>query len=96
MAYESASQYDSGEKTMKENIHPKYTELTVVRTNGTTFTTRSTYAKSDRIQLDIDPLTHPAWTGGTAKISDTGRVAKFNSRYKGFGGTDAKKTEEKK
>ncbi len=71
---------------MKPDIHPQYKELTVVRTNGTTFTTRSTYAKSDRIQLDIDPLTHPAWTGGSAKVSDTGRVAKFNSRYKGFGG----------
>jgi large subunit ribosomal protein L31 len=72
---------------MKDGIHPQYKELTVVRTNGSTFTTRSTYAKSDRIQLDIDPLTHPAWTGGSAKLSDTGRVAKFNSRYKGFGAT---------
>lgn len=78
---------------MKENIHPKYTELTVVQTNGTSFTTRSTYSKSDRMQLDIDPLTHPAWTGGSAKVSETGRVAKFNNRYKGFGGSTA---EEKK
>jgi large subunit ribosomal protein L31 len=75
---------------MKENIHPNYKEITVVRTNGTSFTTRSTYSRSDRLQLDIDPLTHPAWTGGNAKISDTGRVAKFNSRYKGFGGTAEK------
>lgn len=70
---------------MKEGIHPEYKELTVVRTDGSSFVTRSTYSKSDRIQVDIDPLTHPAWTGGAAKISDTGRVAKFNSRYKGFG-----------
>ena len=81
---------------MKENIHPQYKELTVVRTNGTSFTTRSTYTKSDRIQLDIDPLTHPAWTGGSTKITETGRVAKFNNRYKGFGGTTAAKEEEKK
>jgi large subunit ribosomal protein L31 len=85
---------------MKEGIHPEYKELTVVRTNGTTFVTRSTYSKSDRLQLDIDPLTHPAWTGGSTKLSDTGRVAKFNSRYKGFGGaTDksaAKKQDETK
>jgi len=75
---------------MKEGIHPAYKELTVVRTDGSTFTTRSTYSKSDRIQLDIDPLTHPAWTGGSAKVSETGRVAKFNSRYKGFGATEKK------
>ena len=75
---------------MKQGIHPEYKELTVVRTDGSTFTTRSTYAKSDRMQLDIDPLTHPAWTGGSAKVSETGRVAKFNNRYKGLGATDKK------
>lgn len=72
---------------MKPDIHPDYKEVTIVRPNGTTFITRSTYAKGDRIQLDVDPTTHPAWTGGAAKLSDTGRVAKFNSRYKGFGGS---------
>ena len=81
---------------MKEGIHPQYKELTVVRTDGTTFVTRSTYSKSDRMQLDIDPLTHPAWTGGNAKVSETGRVAKFNTRYKGFGGADDKKAAESK
>lgn len=79
---------------MKQGIHPDYKEITIVRPNGTTFTTRSTYSKSDRIQLDVDPTTHPAWTGGAAKLSDTGRVAKFNSRYKGFGG-DSKTAESK-
>lgn len=71
---------------MKQGIHPEYKDLTVVRTDGSTFVTRSTYSKSDRIQVDVDPLTHPAWTGGAARLSDTGRVAKFNNRYKGFGG----------
>lgn len=75
---------------MKQGIHPEYKDLTVVRTDGSTFVTRSTYSKSDRIQVDVDPLTHPAWTGGAAKLSDTGRVAKFNSRYKGFGGKTEK------
>lgn len=77
---------------MKANIHPQYNEITIVQTDGSTFVTRSTYAKSDRMQLDIDPLTHPAWTGANAKVSQTGRVAKFNDRYKGFGN----KTEDKK
>jgi large subunit ribosomal protein L31 len=72
---------------MKDGIHPEYKDLTIVRTDGTSYVTRSTYTKSDTMKLDICPLTHPAWTGGTAKLSDTGRVAKFNNRYKGFGGT---------
>ena len=80
---------------MKEGIHPEYKELTIVRTDGTTYVTRSTYSKSDRMQVDVDPLTHPAWTGGNAKISDTGRVAKFNNRYKGFGGGSTDKAADK-
>lgn len=81
---------------MKEGIHPEYKEITIVRPNGSTFVTRSTYTKSDRIQLDVDPTTHPAWTGGSAKVSETGRVAKFNARFKGFGGAAAKTEEEGK
>lgn len=78
---------------MKDGIHPEYKELTIIRTDGTTYVTRSTYSKSDRMLLDIDPLSHPAWTGGAAKVSDTGRVAKFNSRYKGFEKSSDKKEE---
>lgn len=81
---------------MKEGIHPQYKEITIVRTDGTSYVTRSTYSKSDRLQLDIDPLTHPAWTGGNTKVSETGRVAKFNNRYKGFGGAEDKKAAESK
>lgn len=80
---------------MKNDIHPKYKDITIVRTDGSTFVTRSTYSKSDRMQLDIDPLTHPAWTGGAAKLTDTGRVAKFNNRYKGFASSDKKAAESK-
>jgi large subunit ribosomal protein L31 len=65
---------------MKQGIHPEYKEINVIWTDGTITKTRSTYAKSD-LRLDIDPTTHPAWTGGTAKISETGRLAKFKSRY---------------
>ena len=80
---------------MKNDIHPQYKEITIVRTDGSTFVTRSTYSKSDRMQLDIDPLTHPAWTGGAAKLTDSGRVAKFNNRYKGFGSSDKKAADKK-
>ena len=34
---------------------------------------------------EIDPTTHPAWTGGPTRVLDTGRVAKFRNKFKGFG-----------
>ncbi|PRD36079.1 UNVERIFIED_CONTAM: nadK [Trichonephila clavipes] len=41
-----------------------YHKVTIVMTDGQEFETRSTYGKEgDKIKLDRDPLTHPAWTG---------------------------------
>jgi large subunit ribosomal protein L31 len=49
---------------MKAKIHPDYHEINVVMTDGSKFTTRSTYGKpGDTLHLDIDPKSHPAWTG---------------------------------
>lgn len=76
-----------GAQIMKKDIHPDYHEITVVLTNGTSFKTRSTYGKAgDQLKLDIDPTTHPAWTGGTQQLLDTGgQVAKFKKRFKNLG-----------
>ena len=50
---------------MKEGIHPDYHNIKVVMTDGSEYTTRSTWGKEgDTLNLDIDPKTHPAWTGG--------------------------------
>ena len=64
-------------------VHPDYHFIKVVMTNGTDFTTRSTYGQAgDSINLDIDPNTHPAWTGGQQQLLDRGgRVSRFNSRF---------------
>jgi large subunit ribosomal protein L31 len=72
---------------MKKDIHPDYHEITVVMTDGTSFTTRSTYgSEGDKLTLDVDPLSHPAWTGGAQRLVDTGgQVAKFNKRFQDFG-----------
>jgi large subunit ribosomal protein L31 len=41
---------------MKKDIHPEYHEITVVMTDGTEFTTRSTYGEPGAtMRLDIDP-----------------------------------------
>jgi len=75
---------------MKQGIHPQYHEVTVVMTDGSTFKTRTTWGKSgDTLQLDIDPLSHPAWTGANQKLIDTGgQISKFSKR---FGNIDLKK-----
>ena len=73
-------------KKMKKDIHPDYHFINVKMTDSTTYKTRSTYGNVDEnLNLEIDPLTHPAWTGGSQKLLDTGgRVSKFKKKYEGF------------
>jgi large subunit ribosomal protein L31 len=55
---------------MKKDKHPNYHTINVVMTDGTKFETKSTWGKEgDTMSLDIDPLSHPAWTGGQQKNS---------------------------
>ena len=71
---------------MKSDIHPDYHEITVMLTDGSEFKTRSTYGKAgDTLRLDIDPKTHPAWTGVHRLIDTGGQLAKFNKRFQGMG-----------
>jgi len=71
---------------MKENIHPDYHEINIEMTDGTTFKTRSTLGKAgDTLRLDIDPKSHPAWTGVHRLMDTGGQLAKFNKRFQGIG-----------
>ena len=72
---------------MKEKIHPDYHEITVVATDGSKFTTRTTWGKAgDTMTLEIDPKSHPAWTGGNAQMLDRGgRVSRFQKKFAGLG-----------
>ncbi|TFF27332.1 50S ribosomal protein L31 [Jiella endophytica] len=72
---------------MKKDIHPEYHAITVVMTNGTEYQTRSTWgSEGDKLNLDIDPTSHPAWTGGNQQLMDRGgRVSRFKKRYEGLG-----------
>jgi large subunit ribosomal protein L31 len=71
---------------MKADIHPDYHEITVIMTDGTEYKTRSTYGKpGDTLRLDIDPLSHPAWTGQHRIVDSGGQVARFNKRFAGLG-----------
>jgi large subunit ribosomal protein L31 len=71
---------------MKKEGHPNYHTITVQLTDGSTYETRSTWgAEGDTLKLEIDPKSHPAWTGVQRLVDSGGQVAKFNKRFEGFG-----------
>ena len=71
---------------MKNDIHPDYHTIKVIMTDGTEYETRSTMGKEgDVIRLDIDPKSHPAWTGQHRIVDSGGQVARFNKRFAGLG-----------
>jgi large subunit ribosomal protein L31 len=53
---------------------------------GAEYQTRSTWGKEgDKLNLDIDPKSHPAWTGGAQQLMDRGgRVSRFQKKFSGF------------
>ncbi len=61
---------------MKKDLHPEYHIIDVKMTDGTVVQMKSTWGKEgDTLALEIDPSSHPAWTG----------VSKFKSKYAGLG-----------
>ena len=72
---------------MKSGIHPDYHAITVKMTDGSTVEMRSTWgAEGATLSLDVDPSSHPAWTGGGHKLLDSGgRVSTFKAKYAGLG-----------
>lgn len=70
---------------MKEGIHPKYVEATVICGCGETFKTRSTKPK---IAVEICSKCHPFYTGKQKLVDTTGKVERFQRRYKGKKSTE--------
>ena len=67
---------------MKKNTHPDYHKIKVIMTDGSDFETMSTWGKEgDTLKLDIDSKSHAAWTGGTQKLLNKGRVSKFKKKF---------------
>ena len=77
---------DYGLMKKDEGLHPDYHKITVVMTDGSEFETYSTYgAEGDKLTLDIDPKTHPAWTGGGQHLIDRGgRLSRFKKKFDGM------------
>ena len=75
-----------GNCAMKAGIHPEYHEVTIIMTDGSSYVTRSCMGKAgDTLRLDIDPKSHPAWTGVQRMMDTGGQVAKFNKKFAGLG-----------
>lgn len=72
---------------MKADLHPDYHVISVKLTTGDIIQMKSVWGKEgDQLSLDIDPTSHPAWTGGGTRLTDTGgRVSRFKKKYEGLG-----------
>jgi large subunit ribosomal protein L31 len=62
---------------MKEKIHPKYAEATIVCACGNQWQTRST---RERVHLDVCSKCHPYFTGEARIVDTAGRVERFRMR----------------
>ena len=64
---------------MKADIHPKYTDMKVVCSCGSEFTTRSTLGED--LHVEVCSSCHPFFTGKQKIVDTAGRVDKFRKRY---------------
>ena len=69
----------------KKPTHPTFSDESIH--HGVDGKKGGTWGKEgDVLKLDVDPKSHPAWTGGAQRIVDTeGQVARFNKRFGAFG-----------
>jgi large subunit ribosomal protein L31 len=64
---------------MKEGIHPKYQEIEVTCSCGSTFKTQSTSSKS--LHIEVCSSCHPFYTGKQKIVDTAGRVERFRQKY---------------
>ena len=63
---------------MKDKIHPRYVEATIVCSCGNTWKTRST---RENVHLDVCSKCHPYFTGEQRVVDTAGRIDRFKKRY---------------
>ncbi|MDR0850040.1 MAG: 50S ribosomal protein L31 [Christensenellaceae bacterium] len=66
---------------MKKDLHPDYHEVEVICACGEKFKTRSTKA-GEVIKVEICNKCHPFYTGKQKIVDTSGRVEKFQKKYK--------------
>lgn len=74
---------------MKQNIHPKYNEVTVTCSCGNVFVTKSTLSK-DALNIEVCSHCHPFYSGKQRVVDSAGRVDKFRQKFGAFSRTTAK------
>ena len=72
---------------MKEGIHPDYVETNVKCGCGNSFVTRSTVPE---LHVEICSACHPFYTGKQKFVDSAGRIEKFQKKYAGKYGVNAK------
>ncbi len=70
---------ENGERTMKANIHPAYSDITATCSCGNVIETRSTLGED--IHLDVCSACHPFYTGKQKILDSGGRVERFRRRF---------------
>src|SRR5690348_8008004 len=78
VAEASAGQRRFERYPVKQKIHPKWFEATVVCACGNTFKTGSTVEK---LHVEICSACHPFFTGKQKFVDTEGRVEKFMTKY---------------
>lgn len=80
---------------MKEGIHPKYVDCTVVCGCGHKFQTRSTVQE---LRIEVCSKCHPFFTGQQKFLDTAGRVERFTKKFGGnyFTNTAPKKDKSKR
>ena len=79
---------------MKKGVHPKNYRPVAFKdlSNGHTFITYSTASTNETVEiegkeyplvkLEITNMSHPFYTGKTKLLDSTGRIDKFNNKYR--------------
>ncbi|QPG05966.1 50S ribosomal protein L31 [Salinimonas marina] len=68
---------------MKQDIHPKYAEITASCSCGNEIKVRSTVGKD--LNLDVCSNCHPFYTGKQRNVDTGGRVDRFKKRFGALG-----------
>ena len=68
---------------MKQDIHPKYEEITATCSCGNVMNIRSTLGKD--INLYVCSSCHPFYTGKQRNVDTGGRVDRFKKRFGALG-----------
>lgn len=67
---------------MKKGIHPEYNEITVLMSDGTEITTRSTMQTAEGVyKSEVDSKNHPFYNKDLKLQKKADRIDRFNKRY---------------